>query len=54
MSDLRTSAAEHDAIVAAIDKGNADVAQRAVQTNWRNAAERLERVIGRAGERGSW
>jgi hypothetical protein len=25
-----------------------------VQTNWRNAAERLERVIGRAGERGSW
>ena len=54
MSDLKTSAAEHDAIAAAIDRGNSDAAQRAVQTNWRNAAERLERVIDRAGERGSW
>ena len=54
VSDLKTSAAEHDAISAAIDRGNPDAAQRAVQTNWRNAAERLERVIGRAGERGSW
>ena len=54
VSDLSTSAAEHDAIAAAIERGNADAAQRAVQTNWRNAAARLERVIDRAGERGSW
>jgi DNA-binding GntR family transcriptional regulator len=54
VSDLQTSAAEHEAIAAAIERGNADAAQRAVQTNWRNAAERLERVIDRAGERGSW
>jgi DNA-binding GntR family transcriptional regulator len=54
VSDLRTSVAEHEAIAAAIERGNADAAQRAVQTNWRNAAERLERVIDRAGERGSW
>lgn len=54
VSDLKTSAAEHEAIAAAIDRGNPDAAQRAVQTNWRNAAERLERVIDRAGERGSW
>jgi DNA-binding GntR family transcriptional regulator len=54
VSDLETSASEHDAIATAIERGNADAAQRAVQTNWRNAAERLERVIGRAGERGSW
>ncbi len=53
-SDLTSSVAEHEAIAAAIERGNADAAQRAVQTNWRNAAERLERVIGRAGERGSW
>jgi DNA-binding GntR family transcriptional regulator len=54
VSDLVTSVAEHEAIAAAIERGNADAAQRAVQTNWRNAAERLERVIDRAGERGSW
>lgn len=54
VSDLATSVAEHEAIAAAIERGNADAAQRAVQTNWRNAAERLERVIDRAGERGSW
>ena len=54
VSDLGTSAAEHDAIAPPSTRGNADAAQRAVQTNWRNAAERLERVIGRAGERGSW
>jgi DNA-binding GntR family transcriptional regulator len=54
LSDLKTSTAEHEAIAAAIDRGNPDAAQRAVQTNWRNAAERLGRVIDRAGERGSW
>jgi DNA-binding GntR family transcriptional regulator len=54
VSDLQTSVTEHEAIAAAIERGNADTAQRAVQTNWRNAAERLERVIDRAGERGSW
>jgi len=54
VSDLATSVAEHEAIAAAIERGNADAAQRAVQTNWRNAAERLERVIDHAGERGSW
>ncbi len=54
VSDLQTSVTEHEAIAAAIERGNPDAAQRAVQTNWRNAAERLERVIDRAGERGSW
>ena len=52
--DLQTSVAEHEAIAAAVERGDADAAQRAVQTNWRNAAARLERVIDRAGERGSW
>jgi DNA-binding GntR family transcriptional regulator len=53
-SDLQSSIAEHEAIAAAIERGDADASQRAVQTNWRNAAARLERVIDRAGERGSW
>ena len=31
-----------------------DAAQRAVQTNWRNAAARLGRVFATVGERGQW
>ena len=53
-SDIRASVAEHDAIIDAIDDGKADEAQLAVQTNWRQAAERIARVIEVAGERGSW
>lgn len=29
-------------------------AEQAVRTNWRNAAERLARVIVTLGERGNW
>ena len=53
-SDIRASVAEHDAIIEAIETGNADEAQVAVQTNWRHAAERIAKVIEVAGERGSW
>ncbi len=53
-SDIRVSVAEHDAIIDAIDAGEADAAQRAVQLNWRHAAERIGKVIEVAGERGSW
>lgn len=52
--DLVVSAAEHSVIVRAIRAGNEDAAQRAVQTNWRNAAQRLAAVIDTLGERGSW
>lgn len=51
---MRTSAAEHAAIITAIAKGNPEGAQRAVPKNWRNAAERLARVIDTVGERGRW
>lgn len=54
LSELHTSVAEHEAIIRAIRDGDADGAQRAVQTNWRNAGERLGLVIERAGARGSW
>ena len=53
-SDIRASVAEHEAIIDAIDAGEADAAQHAVQTNWRHAADRIGKVIEVAGERGSW
>jgi DNA-binding GntR family transcriptional regulator len=43
---------EHDAIVAAIASGRADVAERAVRANWFSAADRLATVVERAGEPG--
>lgn len=45
---------EHEPIIRSIADGDADTAQRAVQVNWRNAAERLGRIIDTLGERGSW
>ena len=54
VGDIRTSVDEHGDIVAAIESGAADAAERSVETNWRHAAERLSRVIEVAGERGSW
>ncbi|MBA3670680.1 MAG: GntR family transcriptional regulator [Gemmatimonadaceae bacterium] len=53
-TDIKASVAEHDAIIEAIESGAVDDAQRAVQMNWRHAAERIARVIEVAGERGSW
>jgi DNA-binding GntR family transcriptional regulator len=50
---IGTSAAEHDAIVDAIDTGDADAAQRAADANWRNAAERFRHFMDVAGERGN-
>jgi DNA-binding GntR family transcriptional regulator len=54
VGDIRTSVDEHGDIVASIEAGAADAAERSVETNWRHAAERLSRVIEVAGERGSW
>jgi DNA-binding GntR family transcriptional regulator len=48
------SSEEHRAIIDAIRFGNADAAERAALTNWRNAANRLRVVITSAGERGSF
>lgn len=52
--ELATSVREHEAIIRAIAAGDPTAAQRAVETNWRNAADRLTRVIAEHGERGSW
>lgn len=52
--EIATSVQEHGVIVTAIASEDADAAQLAVQSNWRNAAQRLNRVIRTAGERGRW
>lgn len=52
LDDIAVSVTEHDAIIAAIRAGDPDAAQRAVETNWRNAGKRFGRVIAVAGERG--
>ncbi len=54
LDELPTSVKEHEAITAAIAKGNPTAAQHAVETNWQNAATRLAAVIAEHGERGSW
>lgn len=51
---IHASLAEHEVIVRGIGDGDPEAAERAVKTNWRNAADRLVRVIERMGERGSW
>lgn len=51
---LAPSVQEHAAIIRGIRSADADQAQRAVQTNWRNAAARLGQVISNVGERGQW
>ena len=54
LDTVPTAGTEHDAIVDAIRTGNAAAAQRAVQTNWRHAADRLVRAIDVMGEQGNW
>jgi DNA-binding GntR family transcriptional regulator len=52
--ELGLSVAEHSVIVSAINDGDADTAQRAIQTNWRNAAQRVAALISEWGESGGW
>lgn len=54
VDEIHTSVEEHGVILDAIRQGRATEAERAVQTNWRNAASRLASVIDSVGERGSW
>lgn len=49
-----TSISEHAAIIEGIARGHSAAAQRAARANFRNAAERLSKVIDAVGERGSW
>lgn len=52
--DLDAAPDEHEAVVRALDAGDAEAAATAVRENWINAGSRLAAVIGRVGERGAW
>lgn len=54
VDEINTSVDEHEAIIRRIEEGDGPAAEDAVDTNWRNAAHRLDRVIATLGERGSW
>ena len=54
MDELPTSVKEHEEIIRGIAAGNPEAAQSAVETNWRNAAYRLDHLIAALGERGIW
>lgn len=54
VEEIHASVEEHAAIIRAVQAADMDAAQRAVLTNWRNAAARLSQVIDVAGEKGSW
>ena len=54
VDEIATSVEEHNVIIRHIADGDTLGAQQAVDTNWRNAATRLARVIETLGERGSW
>lgn len=53
-AQIPISVEEHAEIADAVEAGQPERAERAVQTNWRNATKRLKRVIEDVGERGSW
>jgi DNA-binding GntR family transcriptional regulator len=53
-TEIIVSTQEHDVIIDAIAAGDATAALEAVQTNWRNAADRLAKSIRAIGERGIW
>lgn len=52
--EISASVEEHAQLIHAVESGDPDAAQRAVLTNWRNAAARLSHVIDAMGEKGSW
>jgi DNA-binding GntR family transcriptional regulator len=51
---LDLSVAEHGLIINAIKDGDVEVTQKAIQANWRNAAQRIATMIGEWGESGGW
>lgn len=53
-TEIVESTREHGLIIRCIGEGDAAGAQRAVQSNWENAAARLSTSIARLGERGVW
>lgn len=52
--EIHESVAEHEEVAAALEAGDADAAEAAMEANWRQAERRLRRGIEEIGERGSW
>jgi DNA-binding GntR family transcriptional regulator len=52
--DVSVSAAEHEEIIAAIERADADEVERTIRANRFQAAARYAEVIERMGERGKW
>jgi DNA-binding GntR family transcriptional regulator len=51
---LATSADEHDRVIDAIDAGDPEAVEHAIENNWKNAADRYAAVMEDEGERGNW
>ncbi len=54
INDLHNSVVEHEEIIDAIQDGDVDRVETALQLNWSNGALRLSKVIELFGERGTW
>jgi DNA-binding GntR family transcriptional regulator len=54
LAELPTSVKQHAIIASAIASGDPDAAQKATETNWQTAADRLAHLIAEYGERGIW
>jgi DNA-binding GntR family transcriptional regulator len=54
LNDLTLSTQEHEVIIAALTRGDADRLEEALVKNWENGCQRLAKVIDVFGERGSW
>ena len=54
LDKLDESIREHDDIIKALASGDSNKAEKGLQMNWQNGAERLSIVIDSLGERGSW
>ena len=54
LTDFADALKEHEDMIEAIRKGDAEAAERATNENWRRGSERYERIVRDLGERGSW
>ena len=54
LTDFKDALKEHEDMIEASRKGDADAAERATIENWRRGSDRYERVVQDLGERGSW
>lgn len=54
VTDFADALQEHEDMIEAIRKGDADAAERSTIANWRRGSERYARIAQDIGERGNW